>query len=205
MKMERSRKERLDKKRSIKPMVSVDLYDTITSISYICTLPLKTIGETLIIEALNSKQVLESISKFFRRSFTQGNVIYCGDPSREPFRIDYKNFDTRKIHMRFRQHTHENIAVLAYALDCSVSTAGTLVLEGATQTREVILSVISKHVSLQIDHRRRVQLRQLIRSINDMSNDDIRQTTLSTFLNFIIDECIEQAVTLKQKISEYLD
>lgn len=101
MKVGEERKQRVDKKRAIAPYIEGPVYEQISRLSYICDLPLKSVGEMLAREGLRSRALIERIKRLFRRDFTVDEYHHCfGQPSNKPYRSVITT-DHSRLFMRF--------------------------------------------------------------------------------------------------------
>src|SRR5699024_12776141 len=113
---EKKRKTRSDKKKDIKPTVSINLKETISLISYITTTPVKDVSEHICSIGLYSKQVMDLLSEYFRRDLVFGNTCYVGNLERTSLqRKKIYDLETR-ITIRFTEEIADKINSLAYAL-----------------------------------------------------------------------------------------
>ncbi|MDA6082696.1 hypothetical protein OSJ97_24410, partial [Escherichia coli] len=61
----KDRKTRSDKKRDVKPTISIDLKNCIYRLSYITNTPVKDVIETICEKGLQSRKVMEYLSEYF--------------------------------------------------------------------------------------------------------------------------------------------
>lgn len=127
--MTKERKTRSDKKRDVKPTISVDLKNCVYQLSYITNTPVKDVVEIMCEKGLQSRRVLEYLSKNFRREFQFMNTIYMGDLGRESLQRKYQSGKNERITTRFTQDTFEIIKKLSDALDVTPSKATALLLD----------------------------------------------------------------------------
>ena len=80
----KNRKTRSDKKRDLKPIVSLELYESMARLAYITCLPMKDIGEKICRAGLNSEKVISLLSAQFRRDYLMNETtLYPGTPNIE--------------------------------------------------------------------------------------------------------------------------
>ena len=73
------RKIRADKKRAVKPLISLDVKDAVHRISHITHTPIKDVCEFLIVDAAKDREIINDLSKFFRRNIRIDNrtLTFC--------------------------------------------------------------------------------------------------------------------------------
>ncbi|MGG3278970.1 hypothetical protein [Paenibacillus solani] len=195
------RKERSDKKRPVAPYIRAAAYEQIARITYVCDLPLKTVGEMLAREGLKSKELLDVIKVNFRRDFIVDDYQYCiGHADNKPFRMNIKGEKCR-LAMRFFGFEHERFAALAYALDCSVQMAIGYVIETALEKKNVMLSILSKGIIRDLDPRRKEQLRRICRYLDQHSPE--AYITLPMVMEHVIAGSISNQKKIKMTIDAW--
>lgn len=197
------RKVRSDKKRDVKPFISIELKNCIYRLSYITNTPVQHVIENLCGRAILSRKVIEHLSVQFRRPVRLNNTIYLGDlerptlPKREPG-------ITERVSTRFTQVTFENIHTLAYALDVSVSRATAVLLKTIILHTDFIDIYVRHYLSLQLDDRRMAELKKVLRFINDNNAAEERYSWF-VFLSNFIDEIKDTAFTVSDSIHSFLE
>lgn len=193
------RKERCDKKRPVAPYISAAAYEIVARISYVCELPLKTVGEMLSKEGLKSKELLDVIKLNFRRDFIVDDYQYClGQAGNKPFRMTFEG-ERYRLAMRLYSFEHERFAALAFALDCSVQMAVGYVIETALERKSIMLSVLSKGIIRELDPKRKEQLRHICRYL------DQRSSEVNITLSMVLGHLIERSLTSQKKINKMID
>ncbi|AIE58946.1 hypothetical protein [Bacillus methanolicus] len=86
MKKEKERRTRSDKKRDVKPTITIQLKECIYRISYITNTPVKDVAETICEAGLVSRKVMDYLSQHFRRPVRLKNTLYMGDLDRPSLR-----------------------------------------------------------------------------------------------------------------------
>lgn len=167
MKKEEGRKVRTDKKRKVSPTIHIRLKEAIYRLSYISDTPVKDIGEAICDSGLLSKEVIESLSKHFRRSVRLMNTMYMGDLAKPPLQKRSTPGTTDRITIRFPQHTYENITALAYALDVTPSKATALLLEASIHNPAFLNDFFKDYLQVHLGDNRLKELNKIIKYIND--------------------------------------
>jgi len=195
--VESSRRIRSDKKRAVSPYISLLHQDKIKKLSYITDLPKKTIGEVLIQEALKSNKVMSDIRVFFRREFAKDpDHLYLGDLSRKPYKLMF-GVDKNRLPMRFLATDYNNLAALAYALDCSVSTAAALLLKIALKQNDLYI-LLGQAILKSMDKEEIQDIRMLCRILDKSSPEHYITVPL------IISHAIELGMSKSERISSII-
>lgn len=169
----RERKTRSDKKREVAPYVSAAAYELVSRISYICDLPMKTVGEMIGREALHSRETLEVISRCFRRDFKfNDNHVFLGRPENKPFRMQNLGEDKQRLHMKYYAFEHDRLSEIAFALNCSISMATGYLIQTALRRKEILYPILSRGIIRQLDKKRAQQLHELCRYMDTYSPDN---------------------------------
>ncbi|RKO61662.1 hypothetical protein [Caldibacillus debilis] len=201
---ERKRKMRSDKKRDVKPTVPLPLYECISRISYITVTPMKDVAEYLCVRGLEEREVIEVLSKRFRRKYRFKNTLFIGKPERVAERSLKIGETKRRISIRFPQSIHDQIAELAYSLDVTVSTATALLLDAAAKHAAILDDYISRHVVDTLEPFRKKQLKEVIRYLKK-DNPYGEEITLARLISYIIEEVMDHTVNAKRAVESWLD
>lgn len=200
MKKNRERKVRSDKKRDVKPHISIELKDAIYRLSYITETPVKDICDELCIFALNQNYIIEELSKHFLRKIRINNTIYFGDLNNPRIYKKMMGQKTERISLRLKSEMYEVIYTLSYALDCSVSRVTAILLEKSMHDINFINDYINEHL-ISIDDKRKKELQKILDYINDNLDEEI---TLASLLSFIVDEFKEPLKTTKDAVNDFI-
>ncbi|MCY9308786.1 MULTISPECIES: hypothetical protein [Bacillus subtilis group] len=201
----RTRKVRSDKRRDVKPVVDLELYDCIARISYITNSWMKDVGELFCKNGLYSKKVIDHLSKDFRRDYRFDNTFYIGNPDIVSERARKKSGTTKRLTIRFLQDTYDDLADLAYSLDVTVSTAASILLHASIRDTDIINEYISNFVEDSLDPNRKKQLQLVLeytQKENPYPNDEV---TLAQLISYIMDEFMGQSRNIKKAVETWLD
>ncbi|MCM3113604.1 hypothetical protein [Lederbergia lenta] len=201
---ERKRKTRSDKKRDIKPTISIDLKNCIYRLSYVTDIPVKDVVETICEKGLRSRRVIEYLSQYFRREFQYMSTIYMGDLERESLQRKYQSGKNERITTRFNQGTYESIKCLSTALDVTPSKTTALLLDASVRNTNLLNSFVKTYLHGTLDKSRMQELKKVLNYINKNNpyNEDISWFTL---LSIIFDEVKDNTVNAKEAIHSWLD
>ncbi|WP_209809889.1 hypothetical protein [Ammoniphilus resinae] len=174
----------------------------IVRLAYILDVPLKEIGELLVLEGVQSKETIDKISQYFKREFRSEYTLYMGNAELKPYRVKIDG-EKKRVYMRFRFEEHEKLSSLAFALDMDVAPATGLLIKTIISSKEILFPFLSHHIRKDLDDQRLKQLRLLCRYVD--SNTPGEYVTLPMLLTYILKQCFEQGKTLKQKIRDFID
>lgn len=200
----RERKVRSDKKKDVKPTVDLDLYECVSRISHITNTPMKDVGEVFCKNGLYSKKVIEHLSARFRRNYNFNNTLFIGDKELVSERIKKKSNATRRLTLRFKQETYDDLADLAYAMDTTVTTAASILLHASVRNTDIVNEYVGNYVEDVLDENRKKQLRLVldyIRKENPYQTNDI---TLAQLISYIMDEFMGQSRNIKKAVEDWL-
>lgn len=199
----RVRKERSDKKRDCKPTLSVELKECIYRLSYITNKPVKDVAESICIEGINSKKILDGLAENFKRNIRIANTFYIGDLSREPIPKKISG-ETGRISIRFTQLTYENIFALAYALDCTPSRATALLLEYCIKDPDFIKSFLQKYLDSYLDEKRLKELEKILTFINE-NNPEEEEVSFMAIISYLFEELKDTSINMRKALCEWID
>lgn len=197
------RKVRADKKRDVKPTVSLELRDCIYRISFITDVPIKDVIEAICINGIGRRIVVGHLSLNFRRNIRISNTLYRGDPERMPVKKRQSSGRTDRIHTRVLPEMYDALASLAYALDCSVSRACALLLDASVRDSEFINEFVRRYLEKNIDDERMRELRKVLKYIN--ANNPYNEVySWAALLSFMVEEVRESAGKVTDTVSTFL-
>ncbi|MGN7183209.1 hypothetical protein ACTHRJ_20485, partial [Cytobacillus kochii] len=96
----KKRQTRSDKKKDIKPTISIDLKNCIYQLSYVTNQPVKDIVEILCEKGLQSRKVMEYLSQYFRRDYQFFNTTFFGQLERESLQRKYQSPKNERVSVR---------------------------------------------------------------------------------------------------------
>lgn len=197
------RKIRSDKKRDVKPTISVQLYECVNRLSYISNTPIKDVGVIICKKGLYSTLVIEYLSDYFRRDYwSNNNTMYTGELERSPHMI-IKGIPKQRMTMRFTQSDHDKLARLAYSLDLTISSAVALLLEVSIKNTDIVNAFISNQARKELDPQRMKQLREIIKYINQ-NNPYQKEISLGAFISMIMEEVKETTFTMSESVKHWI-
>lgn len=200
---DRKRKVRSDKKREVQPTLTLELKEMIYRISYITSTPVKDVAETICLNGMKSRKVLEVLSEHLRRSVTVGNTMYIGDLSRQSLQRKKAAGPHERISVRFQQADFEDMNTLAYGLDVTPTRATALLLDTSIRNSDFINSYFEDYLRDQLDERRMAELKKVLLYLNE-NNPFEEEISWGMLLSYLASEIKEGATTMKETISLYI-
>ncbi|GAF66395.1 hypothetical protein BTS2_3296 [Bacillus sp. TS-2] len=203
---QRKRKERSDKKKDCKPTIKYELYETLNRVSYITNTPLKTVGETFLIEGLSDKGVLDRFTDQFVFDYWYSpNMVYIGTGKMNDsrvLRVPYSN--KKKVSLRLHQDYYNQLSAFAYSLNYTTTSGAAILLEATTQNSLIIQRYIELHVERTLDQKRKQQLKEVIKYVNLHSDSELHYP-LASLIDLIVERFMKSSYNLKRAVDEYLD
>lgn len=207
---ERVRKVRSDKKREIKPTITVSLYECIDRLSYMTTNPIKDVAEEICVLGLQSEKTIDLLACYFRRDYwVQERKLIRGDVNRAPHTFKDGNSQKRRISIRFSQSVHDKLSELAYALDMTVSSATALLLKTAIYESTIFVDYVLKHLDNETTEARMNQLQYIVDFINESDESNKEPIDIRMLVSYILDRASTKTKDFKrtfvQFIEQYID
>lgn len=200
-------KRRSDKKRDVKPSVPISLKEVIYRLSYITNTPVKDVVESICNSGINSRKVIEHLSKHFKRSYKFGNTVYMGDLSRISLHKVILVGKKERITTRLKDgenETFDKIRQLSYALDCTPTMATALLLEVSVKNTEYVNDFVKNHLEGQLDPGRLKELKEVLKYINK-NNPYEEEISLSALIFYLLDEMKYGATNIGASIQNWLE
>lgn len=153
----KKRKERSDKKVDVKPTIPIHLFNCISDLSYCMdNKPIKDVVETICAEGMESKMVIQHLSKNFKRGYTMGTTVFMGNSELGHSRyLIRKDIIKKRISTRFTRDFYERINALSNSLDCTPSTTTGMLLEASVMDITIIDRMIKPYTEKMDKHQRR--------------------------------------------------
>lgn len=193
------RRVRSDKKKEVKPLLSINLKDAIYRLSYITHSPVKDVCEQLCIAVMNDRKIITDLSMFFIRDIRIDSTIYLGRSENKRLKKRIEGARER-VTIKFKAKDYAFIYDLAYALDCSPSRVVAVLLEIAMQDIRIVNQYIKQHLENELTEAQMKELRNIMRYINTVNDTNLPWASL---LSQIFDE-VGPIARLKDAITEFL-
>lgn len=194
------RKVRSDKKREVKPVLKMELKDSIYRLSYITYTPVKDVCARLCMYVISDKQMIGHYSQFFQREIRLENTLYFGHPSNK--RITKRDpGETSRVTVRFTQNEYDSIAILSYALDCTPSRTVAILLYAAMRNLKYVNRYVQEYLDGHLSENQMRELRGVLKYVNHTNDVHMSWKAL---LGTIMDEVTAPVTRVKDAVSEYL-
>lgn len=203
MSREEGRKFRSDRKRDVQPTVSRELKDCIYRLSFITDTPVKDVAEQICINGFGRKKVISHVSQNFRRDVRIDNSLYIGDVNRVSVKKRTAAGQSERISIRFKSDMYERLSVLAYALDCSVARATSLLLDATVREVDFINEFVRDYLSEHVDEQRMNELKKVLKYINS-DNPYAEEVSWTVFLSYLMSEVKVHAEKLQDTVSDFI-
>ncbi|MEK5109808.1 hypothetical protein MHI57_24390 [Cytobacillus sp. FSL K6-0129] len=200
----KKRQTRSDKKRDIKPTISIDLKNCIYQLSYITNQPVKDIVEILCEKGLQSRKVMEYLSQYFRRDYQFFKTRFFGQLERESLQRKYQSPKNERVSVRFTQLTYEDIRKLSDALDVTPSKATALLLDASVRNANLLNAMVKLFLHEQLDPSRMDELKRVMKYVNK-NNPYNEEISWFNLLSFIFDEVKDTTTNVKVAINNWLN
>jgi len=194
------RKIRSDKKKEIKPYISIEIKDAIYRLSYITQTPVKDVCEQLVIYTMNDREVIDHLTQFFQRDIRLGNTIYRGfldNPKARKRLLEYRE----RVTVRFKREDVEPIVILSYALDCSPTRTTAILLENGIRNMKFINRYVEEFLRSEITESQMRELRLLLKFVKEHEGTE---RSLASLLSVIVDEVRAPVTRVKDAVAEFL-
>lgn len=197
------RKIRSDKKRDVKPTVSLELRDCIYRLSFITDTPVKDVIEAVLLDGSKRKRPLSHLSQYFLRDVRVGQVVYLGDPERVPVGRRGSTAKTVRISTRVTQEMYADLEGVAYAMSCTVSRAAALLIDATVRDADFVNDFVQKYLERHIDEERMRNLRKVLKYIN-ADNPYSERISYAALLSYLVDEVRVGAERVQDTVSEFV-
>lgn len=124
------RKVRSDKKRDVKPTVSMYIRNNICELSSIIGISAGDAGLSLISKGFHSDDVMRQFQPLMISNFDIDNRIYVGNRENGPVKINYRG-SVAKVSIKFPADIYQDLRRLAYSIGLPPTTTAALMLKKA--------------------------------------------------------------------------
>ncbi|WP_129731769.1 hypothetical protein [Ectobacillus funiculus] len=202
--LERVRKVRSDKKREVKPTITMSLYECIDRLSYMTTNPIKDVAEEICVLGLQSEKTIDLLAGYFRRDYwIQERKLIRGDVSRAPYTFKDGDSQKRRISIRFSQSIHDKLSELAYALDMTVSSTTALLLKTAIYESTIFVDYVLKHLDDETTEARMNQLQYIVDFINESNKEE--PIDIRMLVSYILDKASTKTRDFKRTFVQFIE
>lgn len=193
--------QRSDKKRDVKPTLKLDLKDAIYRLSGITFLPVKDVCPALCMLVINDRRSIEYLSKFFKRDLLFDTTIFRGHVTNKTIEKRLNGYGER-VTMRLSQMEYAKVALLAFALDCTVSRATAILLEMSMREARFINAYIKEFLRHELSEPQMREFKEILRYINKHGES---HHSWASLLAHVVDEVGTPVSRIKEAVSEFID
>lgn len=203
--MGKKRATRCDKKRDVRLTVHTEFKEVIYRLSYITEVSVMDTVEEMVLFAMRSKRILESMSTRFVRNIKIDNILYVGQNNPERFEpTPIRNPNYVRIKTRLTQNDFHILSAIAYGLDIRPARACTILITEAFHSQYFLDNHIKKYISENISDRNLLDLKYVMEYANRDENYNLNWGDLMSYLMREITEPIESIVgKTKLKINSW--
>lgn len=204
MKIERAGKARLtrsDKKRDVKPTISLDLKDVLYRISYVTFTPVKDVCQQMAMLVLHDRKVIEQLSVYFKRDLIMGHTMFRGHITNETMEKRPKVRGER-VTIRFTQKEFESVALLSYALDCTPSRTVAILLDIGMKNIRFVNAYIKQYLTEELTNSQMRELQAILRYVTKKGES---HHSWASLIEYVIAEVGSPVTRIKEAVNEFLD
>lgn len=194
------RKVRSDKKRDVKPLISIEVKDAIHRISHVTHTPVKDVCEFLIVYVAKDRDTINDLSKFFRRPIRIDSTVFLGNID-NPSVSKREKGNCEKVSIKFKADDYELVSALAYALDCAPTRASAILLTSAVRNVRAVNEYVKEYMHEELSPSQISELRQLLSYVNQYSDDNHSWMSL---LSAIVGDIRPAIMQLRDMVSEFI-
>lgn len=201
MEKREERAQRLDKKRDVKPTLKLDLKDALYRLSGITYTPVKDVCPAMCMLVINDRQSIQSLSEYFKRDLLFDNTIFRGHVTNPT--IDKRlNGLGERVTMRLSHNEYTKVALLAFALDCTVSRATAILLEISMREVRFVNSYIKEFLKHELSES---QLREFKEILSYINRNGESHHSWASLLAHVVDEVGTPVSRIKEAVSDFID
>ena len=124
------RKVRSDKKRDVRPTVSIYIKRNLQTLKRITGLSLQDVSLTLVQNAICNDDVLRELQPFMLSNFVIENRVYIGGREGEPIKMNYRG-ETGKVPVKVPNRLDKDLRRLAYSIGLTPTSTTALLIRKA--------------------------------------------------------------------------
>ncbi|MBQ0137936.1 MAG: hypothetical protein KBT36_01420 [Kurthia sp.] len=194
------RKVRSDKKREVKPRLPIETKEAIYRISHITHMPVKDVCEYLTTFALRNLQIIDSLSKYFKRSIRFNTTYFLGDIN-VPTVHKRLGIPGELVTIKFKSADYETISTLAYALDCTPTRTTAILLELAATNIQAVNQYVYEYLIEELSESQISELRKVLSHVNRYNNDN---SSWLSILSALVGDVRPATRKLQEIVEEFL-
>ncbi|MGN4128057.1 hypothetical protein ACMGD3_24085 [Lysinibacillus sphaericus] len=196
---DRKRKQRSDKKKDVKPYLTLSLISSLNRLTYITDVYLKDLTEEMILYAIKDSNTLSQLSQHFKKDILVNNTIYMGRLD-NPQVSKRENESTDRISTRLKADDYEVIRSLAYAMDVSRARVCALLINASMNNINFVNDYVKQHLSKSLTEHQMRELKNLLKS----ANLDGEHYSWGALLSQIMDEVKTPVSRIKDAVNIFI-
>lgn len=138
------RKVRSDKKRDVKPTMSMYVKENLYRLAYLCDSPVKDIGFELVKRGLRDDRILCEFQKLMISNFKMENHLYFGNPDRTPQKVLYRG-STGKVTIKFTNDVYNELRHLAFSIGLTPTSTASIMIRSTMFHRDFMNDMIRNY------------------------------------------------------------
>lgn len=195
------RVQRSDKKRDVKPTIKLDLKDAIYRLSSITYTPVKDVCPSLCMLVINDRRSIGSLSQYFKRDLLFDTTLFRGHVTNKTIVKRLDGYGER-VTMRFSHSEYSKIALLAFALDCTLSRATAILLEISMSEARFVNEYIKEFLRHELSESQMREFKEILRYINKHGES---HHSWASLLAHVVDEVGTPVSRIKEAVSDFID
>lgn len=189
------------KKRDVKPTVKLDLKDALYRLSGITYTPVKDVCPSLCMLVINNRRSIEYLSKYFKRDLLFDNTIFRGHVTNPTIEKRLNGLGER-VTMRFTYSEYSKVALLAFALDCTISRATAVLLEISMREVRFVNAYIKEFLRHELSEPQMREFKEILRYVNRHGES---HHSWASLLAHVVDEVGTPVSRIKEAVSDFID
>jgi hypothetical protein len=105
---------------------------------------------------------------------------------------------------RVTQEMHNKLSVLAYALDMSIASTATLLIEYSIKNTDLVNHLIRRFVASELDYNRMKQLKEVYKFVKK-ENPYYEEVNFSMFISYLFSELKCTSESFVRKLNDWLE
>jgi len=193
--------QRSDKKRDVKPTIKLDLKDTIYRLSSLTFTPVKDVCPELCMYVINDRESIKSLSSMFKRDLRFDNTMFIGHNSNKTITKKLNGYGER-ITMRLTYNQYQKVALLAFALDCTVSRTTAVLLEMSMNEVRFVNKYVKNYLKSELTESQLRQFKEILKYVNKYGES---QYSWASLLAHVVDEVGTPVTRIREFISDFTE
>lgn len=193
-------RQRLDKKRDIKPTVPLNIKAAIYHISDITKSAVKDVGEYITALVIRDRKAIEHLRPYFKRNYIFENTMIMGSISNKSL-IKRNNEDPgERVTIRFKQQDYAIISDLSHALDCTKSRTVAVCLEIGILNHRFVNAYIKNYLRKELTNEQVRELQGILKYASETGRPHLSWAHLLS----LVDEEVGPQASIRESVNEFI-